>query len=164
MPPKLYNRLSEVELLGPEYQAELQKPRPELGWTGDPDLLLAHHRLTGWEVLREEATWNGHAWESRHTVIAQKRPGSGDRIDVNELVRGLVARDTQIHKQSQRKAHEAYVKALALEEKEKLDRMVDAIAPVHEKLAWTTAKETDNLAPFIGQAGIDLPAKDAVDS
>jgi len=42
--------------------------------------------------------------------------------------------------------------------------MVEAVLPVHEKLAWQTAKATGNLAPFIGQAGLSLPAKDAVDS
>lgn len=164
MPP--YSRLRDVQVLGPDYQRALRDPNPSLGWKGDPDLTLAYHHLTGWEVLREEAFFNDktRTWEVRHIVIARQRAGSGARFDVNELVRGLVARDTQIAGQSQRKAADAHIKALLKEEADREAAMVEAVTPVHEKLAWVTAKETGNLAPVVSLAGLDLPRKDAVDS
>ena len=164
MPPKLYNRLNDVSIMGAEYQALLHTPSPTLGWQGDPDLTLAYHGLTGWEVLREEAVEDGRGgWITRHKVIAQCHTGV-ERFDPNELIRGLVARDTRVHRQSHEKAVDKIIDAIAKDEADRSARMVEAVLPVHEKLAWQTAKETGNLAPFIGQAGLSLPAKDAVDS
>lgn len=162
MPPKPYSRLSEVQVLGPEYQKALRTPRPEIGWQGDPDLTLAYHHLTGWEVLREEAVQDPRTgrWESRHVVIARQRAAGDVRIDVNELIRGLVARDTQVANQSHRKATEAYIDAVAKEEKERADRAYEAIRPVHEKLAWQVAKEAGELSKIVSLAGT---VKDAVD-
>lgn len=164
MPPKPYSRLSDVQVLGPEYQKALRSPRPEIGWQGDPDLTLAYHHLTGWEVLREEAYAGDRGWETRHVVIARQKAGAGTRFDINDLLKGLVARDTQVRDQSQRAASDAYFKAVEQEEKERVDRMYESIRPVHEKLAWTVAKETGDLAPQVSLAGLSLPAKDAVDS
>jgi hypothetical protein len=164
MPPKLYNRLNDVSVMGPEYQALLHTPSPTLGWHGDPDLTLAYHGLTGWDVLREEAVEDGRGgWTTRHKVIAQCKTGV-ERFDPNELIRGLVERDTRVLAQSHQKAVDNILKSIDKEEADRSARMVDAVLPVHEKLAWQTAKETGNLAPFIGQAGLSLPAKDAVDS
>lgn len=166
VPPKLYNRLNHVQVLGPEYQRALHTPRPEIGWQGDPDLTLAYHHLTGWEVIREEAVFDDHTrtWVTRHIVIARQRAGAGARFDINELLKGLVARDVQVREQSHKKAAEDYIKSVEKEERERERAMFEAIAPVHEKLAWTTAKETGDLAPQVSLAGLSLPAKDAVDS
>ena len=65
---------------------------------------------------------------------------------------------------AKQKAADAYIKAVEQEERDRERTMFEAIAPVHEKLAWTTAKETGNLAPQVSLAGLSLPAKDAVDS
>lgn len=166
MPPTPYSRLSQVQVMGSDYQRALHSPRPEIGWQGDPDLTLAYHHLTGWEVLREEAHYDERTrtWSSRHIVIARQKAGSNTRFDINELLKGLVARDVQVRGQSQKAASDAYFKAVEQEEKERTDRMYEAIRPVHEKLAWVTAKETGDLAPQVSLAGLSLPAKDAVDS
>jgi len=166
MPPKPYSRLSEVQVLGPEYQRALRSPRPEIGWQGDPDLTLAYHHLTGWEVLREEAHFNERtrSWESRHIVIARQRAGAGTRFDINQLLKGLVERDTRVREHSAKKAADDYIKSVEKEERERENQMYEAIRPVHEKLAWVTAKETGNLAPQVSLAGLSIPSKDAVDS
>ena len=166
MPPSFYSRLNDVQILGPEYQKALRSPRPEIGWQGDPDLTLAYHHLTGWEVLREEAHFNDRTrtWNVRHVVIARQKAGAGARFDINGLLRGLVARDTHVRDQSQKSASDAYFKAVEQEEKERADRMYEAIRPVHERLAWTVAKETGDLAPQVSLAGLSIPGKDAVDS
>lgn len=166
MPPTPYSRLRDVQVLGPEYQRALRSPRPEVGWQGDPDLTLAYHHITGWEVLREEAHFNERTrtWGVRHVVIARQKAAAGTRFDINELLRGLVARDTQVRNQSAQKAADDYIKSVEKEEREREQSMYEAIAPVHERLAWTVAKETGNLAPQVSLAGLSLPAKDAVDS
>lgn len=164
MAPTFYSRMNDVQILGPEYQKALRSPRPEIGWQGDPDLTLAYHHLTGWEVLREEAHLTDRGWETRHIVIARQRPGSNTRFDINELLKGLVARDVQVREQSHKKAAEDYIKAVEKEERDRENAMYEAIRPVHEKLAWTTAKETGDLAPQVSLAGLSIPGKDAVDS
>lgn len=164
MAPTLYSRMNDVQILGPEYQKALRTPRPEIGWQGDPDLTLAHHHLTGWEVLREEAYPTGHGWETRHVVIARQKPGSNTRFDINQLLKGLVERDTRVREHSAKKAADDYIKAVEKEERERENQMYEAIRPVHEKLAWVTAKETGDLAPQVSLAGLSIPGKDAVDS
>ena len=165
MTPKLYNRLSEVQQLGPDYQRAIRDQKPEIGWQGDPDLTLAYHELTGWEVLREEAFPDGAGgWAVRHVVIARQAAGSGTRFDINALLRGLVDRDTRVAGHSHKKASDRLIDEIARSEVERERKMFEAMAPVHEELAWTVAKETGSLSPIIGQAGLDLPGRDAVDS
>lgn len=166
MSPQPYSRLNDVQVLGPELQAALHNPKPELGWQGDPDLTVVYHHLTGWEVLREEATFDARTrtWSNRYIVIARQRAGSPTRFDVNELIRGLVERDVKVAGHSHKKAVEDSIKAAIKEEESREADMHDAIAPVHEKLVWAVAKETGDLSPFISLAGLSAPGKDAVDS
>jgi hypothetical protein len=159
----LYNRLQHVQVMGPEVQAALHNPKPEIGWQGDPDLTAAYHHLTGWEILREEAAETQFGWVTHHIVIARQKAGSPAQFDINELLQGLVARDTQVREQSHKKAGDRFIDTMVKEEQARDDAAVEALIPVHEKLAWTLAKENGYKYPYISLAGLDLPPKDAVD-
>lgn len=143
-------RLDDRERASVELQRALHRPDPTLGWRGDPDLILAFNRLERrWEVWREEA-WQDYTtgrWETIHRIIA--RAPTGDRLDVSELIRGLVERDTLIDGQDAVAQVEKLFKDMEADERRKDAEMVEAITPVHEKLAWTIAKDTGNSKPFL---------------
>lgn len=157
------SRLNDVSILGPEYQKALREGKPELGWKGDPDLTITYHRLLGWEVLREEGYFSNGVWELRQIPVARQRPEAGVNLDINQLIRGLVARDTTVGNQSHEKAIDEYIQRYEKEEADRADQAYEAIAPVHEKLAWTVAKEAGGLAPVVSLAGINKPGGDTVD-
>jgi hypothetical protein len=137
-------------VMAPEYQRALTEPDATLGWAGDPDLTLAWNRLDQrYEIWREEA-WQDYTtgkWQTIHRIIA--RAPRGDRLDVTEMIRGLVARDTAVSGQSHEKAMEKYIRDVEAESAAKDEAAFQAIAPIHEKLAWTMAKATDNHKPFV---------------
>ena len=153
--------LTNVAVLGPEYQRALHNPKPEIGWKGDPDLTITHHQITGWEVLREEVwfDYKTKRWETRHIPVARQRPEAGSRLDIDQLLKGLVDRDTNAgsdHKQ----AMAQHLDNLAKEEQRKADEAFEAFRPVHEKLAWTIAKETGSLSPVVAVGEIKQAAVD----
>lgn len=137
-------------ILAPEYQKALQHPKPELGWTGDPDLRLAWNRLEDrYEIWREEVFFDHSTgkWETTFVIIG--RAPHGERLDINAMIRGLVARDTKIACQSHRKAMDDYFRRLDAEERQRESEAIEALTPVHEKLAWAIAKDEGELSPFV---------------
>lgn len=147
--------LHDRSILGPEYQRRLREPDATLGWSGDPDLVLAYNRLLDvYEVWREEPFFD-HAtgkWVDDYVVVA-RRNVRGARFDIAELIRGLVARDSWIEGQSAEKAMEKYLADVEAEAKAHEDAMFEALRPVHEKLAWTVARDTGDLTPFVSLSG-----------
>lgn len=70
---------------------QLRRPDPTIGWTGDPLLTVAYNRiLDRWEVHRERPDGSG-----KFDFIARQKE-MGQRLDVTQLLRGLVARDTTL--------------------------------------------------------------------
>ena len=71
----------------------IRKPKPELGWSGDPFLVLAFHEIENrWELWRNEPERNN---PDRHVMVARGPIGQ----DLNEqavvlLIRHLVEIDT----------------------------------------------------------------------
>jgi len=130
----------ELSTLGPSYTAEIKKY--------DPDLEIVWNKLEDrYEVWREE--WD----EARQAVIPQlvaRGPAGKTRVDIAQVISRLRAMDTRLAGQSHVEQMDRYLADLAAEEKAKDDEAYEAIRPVHERLAWQVAKETGNLATFVG--------------
>lgn len=145
-------------VLAPEYQYRLQNPDPTLGWLGDPDLVLVFNRLLDrYEVWREEPYFNTRTgrWEDNYHIVAA-RSVKGSRFDIAALIRGLAARDSYLRDNSAEQAMERHLDEVVREERERDERMVEALMEPHAKLAHATAKATGDLSPFIS---FNLPEK-----
>ena len=71
----------------------LREGKPELGWAGDPDLVLVFANIEQrWELWRHDPV-RGHP--DRHAMIAAGPPGAELNDDaINKLIMGLVEGDT----------------------------------------------------------------------
>lgn len=71
----------------------LRDGKPELGWSGDPDLVLVFERISNrWELWRFEPLQGN---PDRHVMVAKGPVGQDLNEDaVNLLIRNLVASDT----------------------------------------------------------------------
>jgi hypothetical protein len=136
MPPKRKIHLpADHSVMGPEYQRRIQEV--------DPDLLLTHHRLTGWAVWREEADERGKFYR----LIARRDPlAKKETFDINKLCTDLRQRDTFLRGRSHVDQMIQHLKERDDEERQKEARMAEAFAPHHEKLAWTVARATGDLS------------------
>lgn len=71
----------------------LREGKPELGWEGDPRLVLAFHAITHqWELWRHEPVRNN---PDRHVLVAKGPPGQDINPQaVDLLIRHLIDHDT----------------------------------------------------------------------
>lgn len=118
----------------------LQDGKPELGWPGDPALALSWHRIENrWELLRHDPQ---RGKPNRHVIVARGPIGAEiNEASVNELIRHLVAHDTQRRGNSAQEQLDRIIKHNEKVRKDALDRGVDQGFDAMDKFYYEMAKE-----------------------
>lgn len=107
----------------------------------DPDLLLTHHRVTGWQVFREESDERGTFYRK---IAQQTNPTA--KLDIDQLVAGLRARDTQLAGRSHVDQMEEHLRDVLADDQRREDAAADALRPVYDRMAYYAAKDSGDLS------------------
>lgn len=117
----------------------LRDGKPELGWSGDPDLELVYHRLGYWELWRLEA-------QDAHRLIAKGPVGQAlTENSINQLISSLVQRDTHRSGVSHEKQLEDVIKYNDKMSKDRLTTAASTAAETLEKVYYEVSKEVGHL-------------------
>jgi len=128
----------ERQIIADQFAKPIQEGKPELGWAGDPTLVLTFHRIEQrWELLRHEPRRGQperYVIEARGPVGAEINEGA-----INLLIQGLVSRDTTRRGNSHEEQLERLYKHNERVERQKHREAVEATS--------------DGLARFYHEAG-----------
>lgn len=112
----------------------LRRPDPTLGWSGDTDLFVAYDRLMdNWLVVRENEDG------SRTAVMRQRKPGQ--KLDITQVIRSLVARDTHLRNNSHAEQMERLIAENERKSQEHQDAAAEALRETMERVYHAAASK-----------------------